>query len=241
MAKALMSDTELRRRKKLQGQISRTTSTLGLGGAAVGTAAVLASKKPGTLKHIRKIPGLKRASEQGLKDTGLYTGLASGGIGGVGGYNFAAYTNAESRKRTVKKNLESTPDLEPTYGEEGFAKNWSPVASTYDPESARRKRNEAYPKVAAGASAGLGLAAAGKLERAASLRGQSVIAREKKKPYRRLRIASGVKAKQAGKLGVASVAAGGAAVALKRKKDSQSWASYSKSDTVSPFGVDHSE
>ena len=97
----LMSDAEIKRRKKVQGRISQTTSTLGLAGVTVGTAAVLASKKPGSLKRMRKLPGQEKLTADKLKDAGLYTSLASGGIGGVGGYNFAAYTNAESRKRTM--------------------------------------------------------------------------------------------------------------------------------------------
>ncbi len=102
MSQRIMSDAEIRRRKKVQGTTSKTTSTLGLAGFGIGAATIAASKgkgAPGRLKAIRKVPGLKKATPEKLKDAGLYTSLTSGGIGSVGGYNFAAYTNAESRKR----------------------------------------------------------------------------------------------------------------------------------------------
>lgn len=112
----IMSDAEIKRRKKLQATTSKTTSTLGLAGVATGVAAIAASKKPGSLKYIRKIPGHKNITAPQLKDRGLYTSLASGGIGGIGGYNFAAYTNAESRKRTPavvppKKKIQKSADM----------------------------------------------------------------------------------------------------------------------------------
>jgi hypothetical protein len=163
----IMSDAEIRRRKKVQGNISRTTSTLGLAGVGVGGAAALAARKPGALKAIQNLPKMKGTTEQGLKDAGLYTSLASGGIGGVGGYNFAAYTNAESRKRKqlapVKKELGMDMGY---YGEEGnqvklpeikvpIEKAWSPSANNYDSERSRKKRSKTYENAAlVGAGAG---------------------------------------------------------------------------------------
>jgi hypothetical protein len=101
MVNRLMSDAEIRRRKKVQGTTSKITSTLGLTGVGLGAGALLASRKPQSVKHLKKIPGVKgkHIKEQKLKNAGLYTSLASGGVSGVAGYNFAAYTNAESRKR----------------------------------------------------------------------------------------------------------------------------------------------
>lgn len=99
MASTLMSDAEIRRRKKIQGAVSVTTATLGLAalgsrgaGAAVNRAAKLKKLSPSAAKLG---PKLNSASTT-LTTTGA-------GVGGVGGYNFAAYTNAEGRKRTVKK------------------------------------------------------------------------------------------------------------------------------------------
>lgn len=88
---SVMSDAEIRRRKRVQGHISQATATLGLAALATrgGASAV------GRLKKVPKLmslgPKLKEASNT-LTTTGA-------GIGGVGGYNFAAYTNAESKKR----------------------------------------------------------------------------------------------------------------------------------------------
>lgn len=85
-----MSDTELRHRKRLQGHISQTTATLGL--TALGARAA-GTKSVGRLAKIPAKTGekLKNAS------TGLTT--LGAGIGGAGGYNFAAYTKAESQRR----------------------------------------------------------------------------------------------------------------------------------------------
>lgn len=126
MASRIMSDAEIRRRKKLQGRISQTTGTLGLTSlAAYGT-----SKIPGA-KFMAKTPKLRRIASsidtKKAKDIALGTSTAGAGIGGAGSYNFAAYTNAESRKRkpamsTVKKSHEV-----PFVGEEG-------TAATYEAE-----------------------------------------------------------------------------------------------------------
>lgn len=94
----LMSDAEIKRRKKLQGKVSVTTSTLGL--AALG---------------LKGAGGVARASRFGAKGAkfansadkaATNTLIGSAGVGGLGGYNFAAYTRAESRKRQpVKKDF----------------------------------------------------------------------------------------------------------------------------------------
>jgi hypothetical protein len=171
MASRLMSDAEVRRRKKMQGHISQTTSTLGLGGLGVTGVAALAAKKPGVLRAVQKIPKMKNATPKKMKDTAINTGIVSGGISGVGGYNFAAYTNAESRRRQqkpvtpVKKEIGMDMGY---FGEEGhpvklpeikvpIEKAWTPVAGNYDSESKRGKRSEAYQ---AGALAAGGAGAA---------------------------------------------------------------------------------
>ena len=65
---------------------------------------------------LRKIPGMEKkvaakvphGYPNKLKDAATGVGVVSGGIGGVGGYNFAAYTNAESRKKkaVVKRDVQ---------------------------------------------------------------------------------------------------------------------------------------
>lgn len=108
MAKPLMSDAEMKRRKKLQSHISIAGGTLGLGALAARGGAGLAGG--GKLARLAKVPGGSPKLATKLKDlsTGLTT--AGAGIGGAGAYNFAAYTNAESRKR-VQKNYGGTMDF----------------------------------------------------------------------------------------------------------------------------------
>jgi hypothetical protein len=160
----IMSDAEIRRRKKLQGHISQTTSTLGLTGLGVTGAAALAARKPGVLRAVQKLPKLKSATPEKMKNTAINTGIVSGGIGGLGGFNFASYTGAESRKRgspVVAQPKKRVAKSEATslemgyYGEEGhqiklpeikvpIEKAWSPVANNYDPEGRRAKRAKVY-------------------------------------------------------------------------------------------------
>lgn len=85
---AKMTDVELRRRKKLAGNIALTTSTVGLGGLGLLGAGV-ALKKPRLTK---------------IATTGS---IVNGGIGGAGGYNFAAINRAEAKKRPVAKAFDS--------------------------------------------------------------------------------------------------------------------------------------
>lgn len=110
MPKPLMSDAEIRRRKKVQGNLSIVGGTLGLTAlGARGGATAFAGKRAGKLLRVAGDP----QREQKLKDisTGLTT--AGAGLGGAGAYNFAAYTKAESRKRSlnVKKSWEAPMDF----------------------------------------------------------------------------------------------------------------------------------
>lgn len=106
--KKLMSDAEMRRRKKIQGTISQTTGALGL--AALG--GTLAASRGGR-NTLRKIPRLKTKikapppkdpDRDKIKGATVPILATSAGLGGAGSFNFAAYTNAESRKRNqIKK------------------------------------------------------------------------------------------------------------------------------------------
>jgi hypothetical protein len=99
MASRLMSDAEVRRRKKMQGHISQTTSTLGLGGLGVTGVAALAAKKPGVLRAVQKIPKMKNATPKKMKDTAINTGIVSGGISG---YSAPHAVKAVKASRKVK-------------------------------------------------------------------------------------------------------------------------------------------
>jgi hypothetical protein len=169
MAKRIMSEAEQRRRQKLQSQIGRTTSTMGLSALGVTGAAAVAAKSPKTLGAIRKIPGLKKATVKGMENTAIRSGIVSGGIGGVGGFNQASIYAAESRRRKqavpVKKDLGMEMGY---YGDEGhpltheeieseIEKAWTPSASNFDAESSRHKRAKVYE---GGALVGAGAGAA---------------------------------------------------------------------------------
>lgn len=155
MAKDLMSDAEIRRRKKAQGHISQATGALGL--ASVG--AFGASKLPGS-KLARKVPRLKKINEQKAKDLALGTSTLGAGIGGAGSFNFASYTNAESRKRKsmVQKSYIS-PFEDALYSasdSEEIAKvgNWKTIEQR-EMSQGRSRKTMRGAGVVAGAGAGL--------------------------------------------------------------------------------------
>lgn len=134
IAKREMSDTELNRRKKLQGSISRTTSTLGLGGLGLLGASMVARKNPARLKQIQSIhPKLKKVTPDQIKGTAQNVALVSGGIGGLGGYNFASYTNAEAkRKKEMKKSFDPSPFEDGCFGVEGNPVPKSVIESAFE-------------------------------------------------------------------------------------------------------------
>ena len=126
-----MSDKELRRRKKAQGAISRTTSTLGLGGLGLLGASV-AMKKPGTLKRIQAVhPKLANTSPEKVRSTANNVALVSGGIGGLGGYNFASYTAAEAKQKKFKKSDDASPFEDGFYGSEGKPLSRTEIESAF--------------------------------------------------------------------------------------------------------------
>jgi hypothetical protein len=153
MANRIMSDAEIKRRKKVQGHISQTTSTLGLTGLGLLGAGAALKKKPGMLRKIPKYSGRTdnqvKAVGNKIGDQAKNIGVVSGGIGGVGGYNFAAYTNAESRKRTpVKKN---DPFEISKFG------NWKTIDQR---EQTQRRDRKVMRAAGAGAALGAGVTAA---------------------------------------------------------------------------------
>jgi hypothetical protein len=208
-----MSEAEIKRRKKAQGVVSRTTGTLGL----TSLAAYGASKVPGT-KLATKVPQLRRINSKKAKDLALGTSTAGAGIGGAGSFNFAAYTAAEGKKgQRVKK-------------------QWTPVSSNFNTERNRQKRNETYPKVAAGASAALGVGAGAKALRGVSLNEAASQAKKKKKAYKPIKDAAKARFKTSGKLGAAAAATGAAAYGLDRKNKSESWDVYKSFEPEGVFG-----
>lgn len=166
MAKPLMSDAELRRRKKLQGKISQTTGALGLG--ALGATMVASRGGRNTLRRIPQLKGVLKKPPPKDPDRDRIKGgitpvlATSAGLGGLGAFNFAAYTNAESRKRQtmakkpIKKSKgpsSAVDEMAPTFGE--VAKAWTPQTTPYDPEKKRIKRGEIAQGAVYGAGGGL--------------------------------------------------------------------------------------
>ena len=103
MTDRIMSDAEIKRRKKLQSHISTSTGTLGL--TALG-GTLLATKR-GNRAVAAGFRAVKKPMPQALRPKKLKGHTApilatSAGIGGLGAFNFAAYTDAESRKRTLQ-------------------------------------------------------------------------------------------------------------------------------------------
>jgi hypothetical protein len=256
-SKRVMSETELRHRRKVQGNIGRTTSTMGLTGLGMTGAALAARKSPGALKAIQKIPKvgakLGKTPEEvsgKLKGAAINTGLVSGGIGGVGGFNQASiYSDEAKRKKPVIKRGAPTGLTEDMawVGEVGFAKDWKPSASTHDSERSRLKRAQAYEDVGGVAAGGLGAGAAVKGAQALK-----TVAPNWQKGQRKAKHLPTVKTAQAarkakavshGKVGagllIASGAAGAATLGVKNRNQSRSWAPYAKRDSTSAFGVDH--
>ena len=243
MASRVMSDAEIRRRKHLQGKISQTTSTLGLTGLGALGAGAVVSRKPGVLRKIPKYKNLTndqvKAKGKSMGDTATKIGIVSGGIGGLGGYNFAAYTNAESRKKkAVVKRDETSPLEDGHYAEVGIAKNWSPSNSKFDPERSRQKRAKVYEGAAETAGVA-GVAYGG--ARGIAGAGHSVAARKKtqtpegKAKHLKLARMNKKPALVGASVGVAGLSA---AEMINRKRNS-SWQPYAKSASTSAFGVVH--
>lgn len=149
-----MSDAELRRRKKAQGAISRTTATLGLTGLGLLGAAKATGSKPGFLKPVAKpiTRAMNRANmtTEQIKGAAQNTSVVAGGIGGAGGYNFASYTSAEAKKRGPRQPPKNS-----------VKKNWTPSTNQYDPEKNRAKRAGHYETASSAAAIGAGGAAVG--------------------------------------------------------------------------------
>jgi hypothetical protein len=259
MSTRLMSDAEIKRRKRAQGHISQVTGGLGL---AAMTGTLAASR--GGRNAMRKIPALKtRIAKPPPKDPNrdrikgaITPALAtSAGLGGIGAFNFASYTNAESRKRTamapkkqpVKKRDElGSDELAPTFGE--VTKAWTAQTKAYDPEANRARRNNiAQGTLGAAGGAGLGVAAfetgraghsrvaANQVRAKAPFGPITAQAHQKAKTLNRI---SRKQIKGAGKWAAAGAVGVGASEYVRHRKKSESWAPYAKRDT-SAFGIRH--
>lgn len=87
-----MSDAELSRRKKIQAKTSIAGSTLGLTALGLKGVQVAAKANPRTARFSKPI-----------SEAATTSAIGGAGIGGVGGYNFAAYTREDARRDKLRK------------------------------------------------------------------------------------------------------------------------------------------
>jgi hypothetical protein len=92
------TNKRIARQKKAQAAFSLTGGTLGLAALASRGRAAQVTRRGGA--------GAFKAAEK-LKDRSTALTTAGAGVGGVGAYNFASYTNAEAKKQQkLKKNMD---------------------------------------------------------------------------------------------------------------------------------------
>lgn len=163
----------LRSKKKRQAKLSLGASALGLGGlgAIAGSAAIRHPVSPSRALKAVKLPKMKKpdlstpekrnAFADKLKDKGYVAGAVSGGVGGIGGLNFAAIQRQESKKRSeVKKSIEGDRETRSKMTTAALLAGGGTVAAGYraaDKDILRgtkgltkgRKAKKAAPKIAA--------------------------------------------------------------------------------------------
>ena len=174
VGKRMMSDKELKHRKKVQAGISVTTSTLGLTALGMKGGAFKAARSAGRLEKIAEratVPAglqnrhalkaeLHHRRADKLNNAAVNTSLAAGGIGGLGGYNFASYTRAEGKKRQIRKNWSPGMDFGldgVQQGEEISKKDWKNISEhERRARDSRRTRGRAKDVAGVGATVGAG-------------------------------------------------------------------------------------
>lgn len=270
MANRIMSDAEIRRRKKLQGHISQATGALGLtalGGTLLATKTGGKGTKAAFKAMGRERPGFLKPKK--LKKATAPILATSAGIGGAGAFNFAAYTNAESRKRKVAMTTVKKSNDYLYAGEEGTAAAYLEEISklgewkTIDQRELSQRRARKYMR-AAGAAVGGGtglvllhrrpgdtqkVAHAAKLIRAATKGPAS--AKVKAGNIGRIARQEASEHTTGAKIGAGAIA-GGAALGgaakgahtyqqhkINERRRTHYKQGLKKSDEVSAFGVDH--
>ena len=106
IAKPKMTDEELSRRKRAQARFSITGSTLGLTALSLKGGSATAKLIPKAERLKAAIPALKKLppdTPKRLSDAATTAAIGGAGVGGIGGYNFAAYTKEEARRNHNQK------------------------------------------------------------------------------------------------------------------------------------------
>lgn len=220
---ATWNDKQLAGHKRAQSYISSAGATLGV--AALGAASLKAKPMAGVMNRAatkltartgsKKMAGRLRSipANGGRAAVPLTTGSA--GVGGIGGYNFAAIQSQEAKRSRVNKS-EGGMDFG-TAGASG--RNLELVEKrSYDPERNRNQRLEGYRNAAyvgGGIAAGAGGAAAVNSGRRA-LRGKKLSSVSVGRASRLLRPAG--KAAAVSALGAGAIVAGDRIDAYRKTK-----------------------
>lgn len=108
----LLSDQQIRSRKKIQAATSIAGGTLGLTALALrGGAAAKGTGKIGqALQRTGRIKQNAKMAEK-LKDSSTAVTTAGAGLGGLSAFNFASYTKAEARKRGPVRKSKSVVEI----------------------------------------------------------------------------------------------------------------------------------
>lgn len=112
------SKRRIAHQKRVQAATSITGGTLGLAALAARGHSSMLNRAVKSGKLLPTQAKEVKAKSQKLTDASTYLTTTGAGVGGVGAYNFASYTNAEG-KRDIKKNLEEDMSGTPfmPYGE----------------------------------------------------------------------------------------------------------------------------
>ena len=204
------TDQQLQRRKNISAGTSIATSTMGLGALGVlgirsgaGKKAIkhLATKSPNVAGKLKKIrSGLKG------KETPILT--TSAGIGGLGGYNYAAIQRQEGKKNQAKQ-------AEYTALKNKVNRLDATVRKAYDPEGERHRQNKITAAGLGAAGIGSGIAAVKPAQEAVHQHGRIAGLKTKTAKARAVRIRN-VKGGKAAllALGGGAAVAGGTKLAL---------------------------
>jgi hypothetical protein len=164
----------LSRSKNRQVAFSLGASTLGLtalgmkGGATVARRVAQGAKVAGTPRAAKLA-----ARGQKLDDLSMNTSIGAAGIGGVGGYNFAAQQHKEAKalkqQRMSKRSAQEVAADQAARGKETLRRVVQSPRITQHPEVSRRRREDAA--IGGMTASAAGLAGSAALQRDRAIRG----------------------------------------------------------------------
>jgi len=206
------SDKQLQRRKNISGATSIATSTMGLG--ALGVMGLRSGAGKQAIKHLGtkspQVAGRLKKIRSGLKGKETPILTTSAGIGGIGGYNYAAIQHQEGKKNKHKQ------------AEYNALKNKvnrldATVHKAYDPEAERHRQNKIGAGVLGVGGAGSLAAAVGPGKEAYRQHGRT----GKLKTKTAINRAKGIRNAKGGKAALLTLGGGGALVAAGKLANSE--------------------